>query len=186
MIYLLRHGRDDEDFLGGWSDNKLTTKGIKQIKESANLIKKSGIKINKIITSPIYRAQQSAKIVSEVLNIKDIEVSDYLKEQNKGLLNGMNKEIANRDYPEYLIDNVDTVYPEGESLRGLNKRIIGNLDWFKSLEDGTLLITHRGVINSFYYYLNDIPLDMNKSQFHVNFASLHELDLDNKKIKKIF
>ena len=35
MIYLLRHGRDDEDFLGGWSDNKLTSKGKKQIKEAA-------------------------------------------------------------------------------------------------------------------------------------------------------
>ncbi len=186
MIYLLRHGRDDEEFLGGWSDNKLTHKGIKQIEEAAWLIKKSGIKINKIITSPIYRAKQSTDIVSKILDIKDIEVSDYLKEQNKGLLNGMKKEIANRDYPEYLIDNVDTVYPEGESLRGLNKRIIGNLDWFKSLEDGTLLITHRGVINSLYYYLNDIPLDMNKTQFNVTFASLHEVDFDNKIIKKIF
>ena len=186
MIYLLRHGRDDEDFLGGWSDNKLTSKGKKQIKEAALLIKKSGIKINKIVTSPIYRAQESAKIVGEILGINNIEISEYLKEQNKGILNGMNKEIANKNYPEYLISTVDTVYPEGESLRDLNKRIIGNMDFFNNLEGGTLLITHRGVINSFYYYLNNIPLDMNKTQFNVTFASLHALDLDKKTIKKVF
>ncbi len=186
MIYLLRHGRDDEEFLGGWSDNALTDEGREQIKKAAIKLLKSGIKINKIITSPIRRAKESALIIADILDIKDIEVSDKLKEQNKGLLNGMNKKEANIKYPEYLIDSVDTVYPEGESLRQLYGRIINNMNFFRNLEDGTLLITHRGVINALYYYLNDMPLDMNKTQFNVGFASLHELDLNNKKIHRIF
>ena len=98
----------------------------------------------------------------------------------------MNKKEANIKYPEYLITSIDTIYPEGESLRQLYNRIISNLDYFDDLEDGTLLITHRGVINMLYYYLNDVLLDMNKKQFHVNFASLHALDLSKKTIKKIF
>ena len=186
MVYLLRHGRDDEEFLGGWSDNALTDEGREQIKNAALNILKSGIKINKIISSPIRRARESAEIVANILGIENIEVNDFLKEQNKGLLNGMNKKEANIKYPEYLITSIDTIYPEGESLRQLYNRIVTNLDYFYGLEDGTLLITHRGVINMLYYYLNDVLLDMNKKQFHVNFASLHELDKDNKTIKKIF
>ena len=32
MIYLLRHGLDDESKIGGWSDVSLTEDGIKQVK----------------------------------------------------------------------------------------------------------------------------------------------------------
>ena len=186
MIYLIRHGRDDERFLGGWSDNALTEHGKDQIRKTATHILKSGIKINKIISSPIYRAKESADIIASILNIKDVLVDDRLKEQNKGLLNGMDKDEANIKYPEYLISTVDTLYPEGESLRDLYKRIVDNIDFFNNLEDGTLLITHRGVINALYYYLNNKELDMDKKQFGVGFASLHELDTSKKTIRKIF
>ncbi len=33
------------------------------------------------------------------------------------------------------------------------------------IEDGTLLVTHRGVINMIYLILNNIELDMDKKQF---------------------
>ena len=184
MIYLMRHGRDDEDYVGGWSDVLLTKKGIKQIERQAEWIKEN-LHIKRIVCSNVKRALQTAEIVNKYLNV-NIEINDNLKEQNKGLLNGMNKKEANIKYPEYLIDSVDTVYPEGESLRQLYGRIINNMNFFRDLEDGTLLITHRGVINALYYYLNDMPLDMNKKQFNVSFASLHELNLDNKEIHRIF
>ena len=166
MIYLMRHGRDDEDFLGGWSDNELTEDGVLQVKNAALYMLKSNIKINKIVCSPIKRAYDSAVIVGDLLGVKDIE--------------------ANIKYPEYLIDSVETIYPEGESLKMLNDRIVDNIEFFSEAEDGTLFITHRGVINSIYYYLNKIELDMNKTQFGVGFASIHEVDFRTDKIFKIY
>ena len=37
-----------------------------------------------------------------------------------------------------------------------------------------------------YYILNDIPLDMNKERFNVDYASLHELDINKKLIRRIY
>ena len=49
--------------------------------------------------------------------------------------------------------------------------------------DDTLIITHRGVINMFYYILRNIPLDMDKKKFKVDVASVHALDKITRSIK---
>ncbi|MCH5167623.1 MAG: histidine phosphatase family protein [Erysipelotrichales bacterium] len=188
MIYLLRHGLDDETYIGGWSDVSLTELGIKQVVETANKIKNSdSITINNIITSDIKRAIETANIVSRILEINNYQVSEFLREQNKGKLNGMIKTLAEDKYPNYFGENltIDTIYPEGESLKDLYIRIKNNLEFLSSLNDNTLLITHRGVINMLYYILNDIPLDMDKRRFGVDHATLHEFDRKNKSIRKV-
>lgn len=38
--------------------------------------------------------------------------------------------------------------------------------------DNTLLVTHRGVINMFYYLSNDIELSMDKESFEVVHGSM--------------
>ena len=52
--------------------------------------------------------------------------------------------------------------------------------------DNVLIVTHRGVINMIYYILNNIELDMDKEKFGVSHASIHELDINKRKIKKIY
>ncbi len=188
MIYLLRHGLDNEKYIGGWSDIPLTKEGIYQVVNTASKIKQNNnIKIKKVIASNVRRAIQTAEIVTPIIGATNFETSDILKEQNKGHLNGMEEIVAASLYPEYAKDKVtvDTVYPDGESLKNLYQRIKDNLDYFASLEDDTLLVTHRGIINMLYYILNDIPLDMNKTQFSVTHASLHTCDIKNKQIRKV-
>ena len=34
MIYLIRHGLDDEAYIGGWSDVDLISEGIEQVEET--------------------------------------------------------------------------------------------------------------------------------------------------------
>ncbi len=188
MIYLLRHGLDNESFIGGWSEIPLTKEGVYQVVNAASKINQlENLNIKKVIASSVRRATQTAEIVTPILGINNYEVNDLLKEQNKGHLNGMEKHVAKNLYPEYMDETVqtDTVYPDGESLKELYERIRDNLEYFASLEDDTLLITHRGVINMLYYILNDIPLDMNKTRFDVTHASLHECDIKNKQIRKV-
>lgn len=185
MIYLMRHGQDDETYVGGWSNVPLIPEGIKEVRDSAEWIREN-LKINKIICSDVLRAVETAKIVSEYLGVP-YTPSENLREQNKGLLNGVEKEIAYTKYPGYKDGEVttETVFPEGESLRNLYERVKIYLQKILSMDDGTLLITHRGYINMIYFLLRNQELDMDKKQFGVTTASIHELDKKNKLIKKV-
>lgn len=185
MIYLIRHGQDDERFVGGWSSGHLIEEGRLQVYDAAKWIK-DNLKIVKIKSSDITRAMESAEIISSELEIP-FSPDKNLREQNKGLLNGIPVEISKIKYSEYQegLLKPETVYPEGESLKILYDRVKEYLGKITTLEDNTLLVTHRGFINMIYYILNDIPLDMDKKRFGVAPATIHELDVKNKVIRKV-
>ena len=185
MIYFLRHGQDDEKYVGGWSDIPLLSLGREQVRESGLWIK-DNLKIERIVSSDINRALESARIVQELLDVPLIKDSN-LREQNKGLLNGMLREEAYVKYPWFKNDEVtvDTIFPEGESLRDLYVRMKNYLDSIMQFKDNTLVVTHRGVINMIYYLLNNKEVDMDKKQFGVEVASVHELDTEKRLIKKV-
>lgn len=184
MIYLIRHGKDNKDYIGGWSDISLIDKGRKKIEKNAYWIK-DNLKIKKIISSDIKRAHETAEIISSILNI-DYELTSLLREQNKGLLNGkLKSNLTEKERNLINYQTIDTLFPNGERLTDLYNRVKDNMEYFKNLEDDTLIITHRGVINMFYYIFNDIPLDMDKKKFNVKCGSIHEIDFNNKTIRRI-
>lgn len=180
----MRHGQDDEDYIGGWSDVRLIDEGIEDVKNNAVWIK-DNLNIKKIICSDVLRCRETTKIVNSKLNV-DVEYTDNLKEQNKGLLNGVKRSEAYKSYKEFL-DNIHiySKYPNGESLLDLYNRIKVYLEYILRMDDDTLLITHRGVINMIYFITLNKELDMNKKQFNVDTASIHELDKSLKKIRRI-
>ena len=184
MIYLMRHGQDDENYIGGWSDVSLLPEGIVQVNESAKWIKDNlGIKL--ILCSDVKRAVETAQIVSNVLDMSYIQTSE-LREQSKGKLNGVLRTEADKKYHELLSNvTVDTVYPEGESLRDLYNKMLIYIEKIREMEDDTLLITHRGVINMIYYILYGKGLDMDKKQFGVETASVHEFNVEENVIRRI-
>lgn len=184
MIYLVRHGLDDETFIGGYSNVPLIEEGKKQIESSARFLKSNITNINKIYTSDVLRAVQSAHIINKYLNL-DIEEVKILREQDKGILNGMLKKQAKKLYPFYIdISDIFTKYPSGESMIDLYKRIKLFLEKIDKY-DNTLLVTHRGVINMLYTLILNNELSMDKERYNVTHASIHELDLERKKIRRI-
>ena len=185
MIYLMRHGEDDERFIGGWSDIPLTPKGIKE-SIIASLWLAKNVNITNIIASDIERAKETSLIVSNIIHVP-VSYDTHLREQNKGLINGLEKEMAIKKYPEYFQNvRVDTVYPEGESLKNLYERIKEYYLTMASIEDNTLIVTHRGVINMLYYLTQNKELDMNKEQFGVVHSSIHEFNKEKKLIRRIW
>ncbi len=183
MIYLLRHGLDDERYIGGWSDVSLIKEGVTQVENARDFIL-NNIEFNEIISSDIKRARESAEIVNEKTN-KPITFTELLREQDKGDYNGISK--SNIDPNDYFLGKVtiyDT-YPNGESLLDLYFRIEKLLLTIDKW-DNNLLVTHRGVINMIYYLLNGKKLDMYKDSFDVTHASVHKLDLKNKSIERIY
>lgn len=182
MIYLLRHGLDDESKIGGWSDVGLTKEGIKQIKEAKNFITEN-ISFRDIVSSDIKRASESAKIINEDFN-KKIIYTPLLREQNKGDYNGLPK-MGLKDNIFLKDLTIYDTFPNGESLLDLYFRI-ESLMLAINLWDDNLLVTHRGVINMIYYLLNNKKPDMYKDEFGVTHASVHKLDLKIKTIERIY
>ncbi len=183
MIYLLRHGLDDESRIGGYSNVHLSESGMKQVKDARKFIC-DNLQFNKIVSSDITRAKETTQIINEVFN-KPVIYTKLLREQDKGIYNGVRKSCIG-DNDEFL-NNVSIYdkYPEGESLLDLYFRVESLLliidKW-----DGDLLVTHRGVINMIYYLLNNKKPDMYKDSFGVQHASIHKLNLRLNKIERIY
>ena len=81
MIYLMRHGEDNESFIGGWSNGFLTPTGIVHVYNTSIWLKEN-LKISNILSSDIIRAKQTAQIVKTNLNVP-LTYSSNLREQNK-------------------------------------------------------------------------------------------------------
>lgn len=184
MIYLLRHGLDDERYVGGYSDVSLTSEGISQIKRARDFIIKSNLPIEKIYSSDVKRAKETTEIIREKVE-KMLIYDTGLRELDKGDLTGLEKDYAYNLYPEYKdVFDINIRYPNGESMQDLYNRVIEYIENFQ--DDNCLLVTHRGFINMIYYNFTNTPLEMDKEKFDVTHGSIHELDIKNKKIKKIF
>ena len=182
MIYLVRHGLDDESRIGGYSDVGLTKEGIKQVEDARNFVET--LSFNDIVSSDILRAKQTADIINKNMNKKTI-YTDELTELNKGNYNGVLKSSLPKD--DYFLGNVKIYdcYPNGESLLDMYFRI-EKLMLTVDKWDNNLLVTHRGVINMMYYLLNNKKPDMNKDSWGVTHASVHKLDLKRKTIERIY
>lgn len=179
----MRHGLDDETRIGGWSNVALINEGIAQVKEAKKFID-SNLNFNTIYSSNIRRARQTALIVNAGRN-KQIIYTDLLREQNKGNYNGVLKKTLAKD--DYYLSCLATYekYPNGESMIDLYLRIEELIPKLKYWDE-SLLITHRGVINMIYYIFNNQKPDLNKEKFNVLHASIHELDITKRKIKRIY
>ena len=153
-IDLLRHGEDEQDKLGGWSDNHLTTTGIMQITDASDYLDKD---YDLIISSDLVRTRETADIVSTKLS-KSIIFDEKFREINNGKLKNLTKEEFNLSYPGlyYNTLSMDQAYPNGESPTDFYIRIkdafIELLYKYKGKK--ILIITHGGVITVLQCLIN--------------------------------
>lgn len=104
-ILLMRHGEAMDDVMktyGGWADDPLTDKGRQEILAKADSIQNLNIKFNKILTSPLKRANETGKILGNLIKLP-VEKLEYAAEFNGyGILSGMKKDDANVKYPDLV------------------------------------------------------------------------------------
>lgn len=148
-LYFVRHGETDLNLQGrcqGRLDYPLNETGRRQLEETAE--KFDGIEIDKIYSSPLLRARQSAEIIAERkgLNVHPLE---YIVEIDHGELEGMSLDDARKKYAGMLkdwIDRPDTVkFPGGESLDDVRKRMLKGVKEVIMADRGkaVLLLTHQ-------------------------------------------
>ena len=70
ILYFLRHGLaiDSETWVGDDRERPLTDEGVMQLNTSVKTMKKIGVKIDIIISSPLKRAVQTAQIAAKALD----------------------------------------------------------------------------------------------------------------------
>lgn len=189
VIYFVRHGKDDENYRGGWSNLPLIEEGKEQINKLAIYLEKNidEFNIQKIISSDLKRAKQTAEIINKNLNLP-IEYTKRLREINNGEIAGMlNREVEKR-FPGiyYKSLKINERYPGGESPMEFYNRIIK--DFEDILEENKnignlMIITHSGVINIIYRYINNMKWSNKIKSIEIDNASIYSLRIENNKRK---
>ncbi|WP_066190293.1 histidine phosphatase family protein [Gracilibacillus timonensis] len=187
-VYLVRHGRDEEGYRGGWSQKGLIEEGRQQAKQlAAYLVQhQDQFSIVKIISSDLNRASQTASYISEALDLPMITSTDW-RETNNGVLAGMPNEEANRRYPGLYFNRLkmEERYPGGESPQEFFTRIkkafqkICQTPLAKSNQENVLIVTHGGVINIIYHLLKGKEWSNHQAVFPVGYTSLHGMTYQN-------
>lgn len=150
-IYIVRHGQDQDNtngILNGHRDTPLTEIGISQAEQLAKKIKKSGIVFDKIYSSPLQRAYQTAEIVATYIHMKKPEIVDILIERDFWMMSGKNiKDIEKLCSPDII--KTDTIMyflsPEwAETFPQLIKRANQALEYIQKqrIKGNILLVTH--------------------------------------------
>lgn len=156
-IFLIRHGEttsDTEDRYGGSYNDHLTEVGKQQLKETAHHL--VGIHVDKIYSSTLIRAKESTDILNVELKT-EIEHLDGLRERDYGVLGGLTKAEAQRQYPEAIELHKDPINtdPEGESQLDFTERVLNTFRSILEQRNGTIaIVSHGGPLKVIMRYLN--------------------------------
>jgi ribonuclease H / adenosylcobalamin/alpha-ribazole phosphatase len=135
-LILVRHGvtvhTTDRRFSGGLGGRNpgLTDEGRAQARATADWLSPLAEGIDVVISSPVRRTEETAEIVAARLGTTFV-TEDGLAEMEFGTWEGMTFEEVRAAYPDDLeawLGSVDTGPGGGESLRVVEKRVLGSLD----------------------------------------------------------
>jgi broad specificity phosphatase PhoE len=155
IITLLRHGESVGNANGyhqGQSDFPLTEKGRRQAQALAQRWKKEALSFDKIISSPLARARQTAQILASSLGTALEYNSDWM-ERNNGVLDGVKAEEAAVRYPRPgFIHPFQRIGFSGESQWELYLRAGRAVQGLLHRKPGSyLVVSHGGLLNMVLY-----------------------------------
>lgn len=156
-FYFVRHGQtiwNVENKICGATDIKLTEFGHQQAIETGKKILEERIHADEILYSPLIRAADTAKHISEITGIP-ARMEPRLIEQNFGKW-----ESTPRDGEEFkkAKANFACSYEGGESMLRLAQRIYNLLDDIKaqSKDKTYILVAHNGIARVVQSYFTDM------------------------------
>lgn len=174
-LYVLRHGETAENInkiMQGKMDTVLNEVGKKQAKSVQDKIKKEQIDL--IISSPLKRAIETAKLAAPNIEIKDDE---RLLSRNHGEFQGKKRTDINLD--SYWNIKLNEQYKEAESIMDLYNRVASLIIDIKHTykDKNILLVTHSGICRILYYYFNGIPANGSMAKYESTNCSFEEYEL---------
>jgi len=184
-VYLIRHGFTDwmeKQILHGTSDRPLSDFGNRQADATAEFLK--NVKFDRIYTSPLLRAKQTAEKIGRATGVDPIPVED-LKEEFYGILEGR------RDWwpsvktkpliiPLYSYARITISTLTGEPFWKFKQRVVKTWDSLKKENpSGTIaVVAHSGVLRRILQY--EFGGSRLSKNFGMTAASVSEIEVDGK------
>jgi len=186
-LYFIRHAESEANkkrILASWLPFPLTDEGREDARRIAAELKET-VPINRIISSPLLRAMQTAEAFSTVYG-QTVQTDERLSEQNQGRYSGMSYDVVKLE-AEYEADPLQrwdwVPRGNGESYEMVAERVDSFLnsmeietDEKENSDRHTLIVTHavvfrllRAVLeNTLPYYPKDFPNngEIWKVEFH--------------------
>lgn len=157
-LYFVRHGQtiwNVENKICGATDIALTDLGHQQAIETGKKILEEGIQTDEILYSPLVRAAETARHISEVTGIP-ARMEPRLIEQDFGKWESTPRDGADfRKAKEQFLSR----FEGGESMLQVAQRIYNLLDDLKAEKEKTyILVAHNGiarVVQSYFYEMTN-------------------------------
>lgn len=142
-LLIVRHGECqahvDGIVAGALHDSPLTEVGVLQAEEIAGMLMLRRKKFDRIVSSNLSRALDTAKILKRLLDFhKDIEVDERFTERNVGDATGMKIE----EY--FALEKLGTPINGSEHEKIMYMRVKEGLKAIRDNGRDTLLVTHNG------------------------------------------
>ncbi len=155
MFILLRHGESTgnaENRHQGIKDYPLTETGLRQSQLLAERWQAESIKLDRIFSSPLQRARQTAEILSTALSVP-IEFDPIWVERDVGLISGLKPEEAEERHPRKpFMTPYQPIGVTGESQWSLFLRAGRALEKLVAQPPGNyLVVSHGGILNMVMY-----------------------------------
>lgn len=136
-LALVRHGQSQwnlENRFTGWVDVPLTDRGRAEATRAGELLQEAGVRFDIAFTSDLTRAQETLRLMLEVLGQSDIPIErdKALNERHYGALQGLNKAETAEKYGKEQVHiwrrSYDVPPPDGESLKDTAARTLPYFD----------------------------------------------------------
>jgi 2,3-bisphosphoglycerate-dependent phosphoglycerate mutase len=165
FITFMRHGRsraDDEQVHEGRYDSPLTEVGRKQVTRHARQWLETGVRYDRIVTSTLARARESAEIVGRVLQVP-VDLDPDWMEMDNGPLAGLSFEEAQERYPRPAFRNpYEGLAGSGESEWDLHSRAARAVKRLIRRGSGRyLVVAHGGILNAALRHVVGAPVPLN-------------------------
>jgi uncharacterized phosphatase len=150
IICIIRHGETDWNTLGilqGLEDTDLNESGRNQAIEAARYFETKSW--NVIVSSPLKRAYETARIIADKISIPTIHIVDEFAERSYGDASGLLPEERRKRFPDGKI-------PGQEDFEHLRNRGMAGLNKIASDFRGKriIIVSHGGLTNSILYSLS--------------------------------
>ena len=175
-VYIVRHGETDYNATGRWQgalDIPLNAQGRQQAALLAQWLVAQGETIDRIYTSDLTRAHETAEIIAKVHNL-EVEKDLRLRETNVGVFQGLTNHEIDAQYADirHAWNNDDHyVIPNGESRMQVHDRMMEVWqEWTNHLPLRHLMIvSHGGAIR---WLLRGLFPNIDHDSYHLPNTSL--------------
>lgn len=154
-IIMVRHGQAQNNverrLTGRMEGIMLTPKGVEQAGQAAAMLDSTG-DISAIYSSPIERADKTARIISERCGGMPVVLDERLTEIDMGKFTGMTFEEVQETH-----DNITARFYEGdvgiahkgvETFEQVRRRVVSVIDEVSELDGNIVLVTHMDPIKA--------------------------------------